>query len=79
MPDAVTFHTLRHTYASLQIAAGTSLTALQRRMGHGSIHVTSDIYGHLLPTEDDRTRSAIDDAFSGDDPDDGGAGVPARA
>jgi hypothetical protein len=48
-------------------------------MGHGSIQVTSDIYGHLLPTEDDRTRSAIDDAFSGDDPDDGGAGVPARA
>ncbi|MEV0398855.1 tyrosine-type recombinase/integrase [Actinoallomurus sp. NPDC050550] len=74
LPDAVTFHTLRHTYASLQIAAGTSLTALQRRMGHGSIQVTSDIYGHLLPTEDDRTRTAIDDAFSGDDPDDGRRG-----
>jgi hypothetical protein len=43
-------------------------------MGHGSIQVTSDIYGHLLPTEDDRTRAAIDDAFATDgDGDDGAA------
>jgi integrase len=62
----VRFHDLRHTYASLQIAAGTSLTALQERMGHGSIKVTSDTYGHLLPEEDDRTRTAIDNAFATD-------------
>src|SRR5262249_44531876 len=78
LAETVVFHTLRHTYASVQIAAGTSLTALQDRMGHGSIQITSDIYGHLLPTEDDRTRSAIDDAFADDDgDDDGAAGTPA--
>jgi integrase len=76
LPDEATFHILRHTYASIQIAAGTSLTALRDRLGHGSIQVTSDIYGHLLPTEDDRTRAAIDDAFtSDDDGDDGAAGA----
>jgi integrase len=73
VPDEVTFHALRHFYASVQIAAGTSLTALRDRMGHGSIQVTSDTYGHLLPTEDDRTRAAIDDAFTDDDGDNGGA------
>jgi integrase len=80
LSDEITFHTLRHTYASIQIAAGTSLTALRDRMGHGSIQITSDVYGHLLPTEDDRTRAAIDDAFTkedtDDDPDNGSAGVP---
>jgi integrase len=69
LSDEVVFHTLRHFYASIQIAAGTSLTALRDRMGHGTIQITSDIYGHLLPAEDDRTRAAIDNAFT--DPDDG--------
>ncbi|WP_329098488.1 site-specific integrase [Actinomadura citrea] len=64
LAPSVCFHVLRHTYASLLIAAGTHLTAIQERMGHASIKVTSDIYGHLYPAEDDRTRKAIDDAFS---------------
>jgi integrase len=65
--DEATFHILRHTYVSIQIAAGTPLTALRDRLGHGSIQVTADIYGRLLPTEDDRTRAAIDDAFTNDE------------
>jgi integrase len=64
LPSSVTFHTLRHTYASLLIAAGTHLTVIRDRMGHSSITVTSDTYGHLYPSEDDRTRQAIDAAFS---------------
>jgi integrase len=76
----VKFHGLRHFYASVQIAAGTSLTVLQERMGHSSSKITSDIYGHLLPEEDDRTRATIDAAFSDDqDGDDGTAGLPVAA
>ncbi|MFC7734056.1 tyrosine-type recombinase/integrase [Actinomadura keratinilytica] len=82
LPSSVCFHVLRHTYASLLIQAGTHLTVIRDRMGHSSIKVTADTYGHLYPTEDDRTRSAIDGAFSGDagtgDPGDGGTGVPAK-
>ncbi|MGI5206353.1 tyrosine-type recombinase/integrase [Spirillospora sp. CA-108201] len=66
LASSVSFHVLRHTYASLLIAAGTHLTAIQERMGHASIKITSDTYGHLYPAEDDRTRKAIDDAFSPD-------------
>jgi hypothetical protein len=33
-------------------------------MGHAGIAITSDTYGDLYPTESDRTRHAIDHAFS---------------
>jgi integrase len=64
LPASVTFHTLRHTYASLLISAGTNLTVIRDRLGHSSIMITADTYGHLYPDEDDKTRNAIDHAFS---------------
>ncbi len=41
------FHSLPHAAASLYIAEGMSLKKLQVLMGHSSIQVTYDIYGHL--------------------------------
>ena len=41
-------HDLRHTYASLLIAQGESLKYVQEMLGHTSIKVTADTYGHLL-------------------------------
>jgi integrase len=46
LPD-VRFHDLRHTYAALSLSAGVDLFTLSRRMGHSSISVTADRYGHL--------------------------------
>lgn len=43
----VRFHDLRHTYASLLIQAGASLSLVQRLMGHSTIAITNDLYGHL--------------------------------
>lgn len=43
----VRFYDMRHTYAALSIAAGTDIYTLWRRMGHSSISVTADRYGHL--------------------------------
>lgn len=40
-------HDLRHTHASILIEAGWEAKAVQVRMGHSSITVTMDIYGHL--------------------------------
>ncbi len=45
----VRFHDLRHTYGSLLIQAGASLAYVRDQMGHSSIQVTADIYGHLIP------------------------------
>jgi integrase len=44
---------LRHTSVALAIAAGAHPKAIQTRMGHSSINVTLDRYGHLLPELDE--------------------------
>ena len=45
---AVRFHDLRHLQASPLLAAGVPLAVVNKRLGHSSVQVTSDIYGHLL-------------------------------
>ncbi|MDP9262445.1 MAG: site-specific integrase, partial [Actinomycetota bacterium] len=46
---AITLHECRHTYAAYMIAAGVNTKALSTYMGHASITITLDRYGHLLP------------------------------
>jgi integrase len=48
-----TFHALRHTAASLFIEQGWSPKKVQTVLGHSSITVTYDIYGHLFPSPDE--------------------------
>ena len=45
----IRFHDLRHTYASLLLQQGESPVYVKEQMGHSSIQVTVDIYGHLIP------------------------------
>lgn len=59
-------YALRHTYASLSIAAGTSLYELARLMGT-SVAMLDDTYGHLLPDALDRARTALDTFLDGRD------------
>lgn len=47
---AVRVHDLRHTHASLLVAAGVHPKAIQARMGHASITTTLNTYGHLMPS-----------------------------
>ncbi|HEV3352773.1 MAG TPA: tyrosine-type recombinase/integrase [Acidimicrobiales bacterium] len=63
VPSGTTFHDLRHFYASLLIAHGCSVKAVQKRLGHQSALETLDTYSHLWPDSDDQTRDAIDIAF----------------
>lgn len=51
-------HDLRHTHVSHLIAEGRPLTAIQRRLGHASITVTSDTYGHLMPDAQEQDAAA---------------------
>lgn len=46
---AIRIHDLRHTFASILIAAAHNLKYIQNQMGHSSIKVTMDLYGHLMP------------------------------
>ena len=45
----VGLHECRHTYAAFMIAAGVNAKALSTYMGHSSITITLDRYGHLMP------------------------------
>lgn len=45
----IRLHDLRHTSASIGLAAGESLVEVSRRLGHSSITVTADIYSHISP------------------------------
>ena len=45
----IRFHDLRHTFGSLLIQADASLAYMRDQMGHSSIQVAVDIYGHLIP------------------------------
>jgi integrase len=60
MPVGTRFHDLRHFYTSLLIQAGESVTTVQARLGHKSATVTLDVYGHLWPDSEDKTRAAVD-------------------
>jgi integrase len=54
---------LRHTCAALLIAQGGYPKAVQAHLGHSSIAVTIDRYGHLFPDELDRLAEVMDDVF----------------
>jgi integrase len=54
------FHDLRHTYAALMVAAGAHPKYLQAQMGHSSIRVTLDLYGHLFPDANRGVLASLD-------------------
>jgi integrase len=50
----------RHTSAALLIAAGLNPKALSTFMGHASISITLDRYGHLFPRSQDKATELVD-------------------
>jgi integrase len=45
----IRLHDLRHTFGSQLIQSGASIVYVKEQMGHYSIQVTVDTYGHLIP------------------------------
>ncbi|MGH3496186.1 MAG: tyrosine-type recombinase/integrase [Nocardioidaceae bacterium] len=60
--DGLTPHALRHTAASLAIAAGADVKVVQQMLGHKSATMTLDLYGHLFPDRLDTVADAMDAA-----------------
>ena len=63
-PD-LTWHHLRHFYASRLIRFGESVKTVQARLGHATAAETLDVYGHLWADSDDRTREATAGILAG--------------
>jgi len=56
--DDVTLHTLRHTFALNLIAQGWEIVTVQRALGHSTPSITLNVYSHLWPSAEDKTRAA---------------------
>jgi integrase len=59
-----TLHDLRHTAASLLIAQGAHAKAIQDHLGHSTIAIAMDRYGHLLPSPHETLADRLDAAYA---------------
>jgi integrase len=57
------WHDLRHTCAALSIAAGAHPKLIASRLGHSTITITLDRYGHLFPSMEEALATSLDAAF----------------
>jgi integrase len=58
--EPIGLHECRHTFASLLIAAGVNAKAVTAYLGHASIQTTFDLYGHLMPGNEDEAVALVD-------------------
>jgi hypothetical protein len=61
MLTPIGWHEARHTFASLMIAAGVNVKAISTYMGHASVKITLDRYGHLMPDSETDTAARLND------------------
>ena len=61
---ALRFHDLRHTHASLLLAAGESVPAVAARLGHASPLTTMRTYAHAIPGSERSSADRMDELFS---------------
>ena len=58
--EPIGLHECRHTYAAHMIAAGVNAKALSAYMGHASITITLDRYGHLMPGNEEEAAGMLE-------------------
>ncbi len=61
--ERIRVHDLRHTCVALLIAAGANPKAVQAHLGHSTIQVTFDRYGHLFPSAQYELAARLDRVF----------------
>jgi integrase len=64
LPGHFSLHTFRHTWASLNLAAGVSLEYVSRTLGHRDSRITVTIYGRHLPHGDRAVANRFDAAVA---------------
>ena len=59
----ISFHSLRHTHATLLIFKGENVKVVSERLGHKSITETLDTYTHIMDDMKNNTADLLDDMF----------------
>ena len=55
----LTFHGLRHAYATLGLISGMPAKAVREHLGHSSVVITLDLYSHVLPSMQDKLVNVV--------------------
>ena len=63
LPEGIGVHTLRHTYATTALLNGVPLHVVSMNLGHTSISITADIYGHLTDEASHAAAAQVSDAL----------------
>lgn len=58
--EPIGLHEARHTFASVMIAAGVNARAIMEFMGHATITITFDRYGHIMPGARAEAAAVVD-------------------
>ena len=58
--SSVRLYDLRHTHASLALAAGVPVHVVSKRLGHASAKMTLDVYAHLLSGQDEDAVAKVE-------------------
>ena len=60
----ISFHSLRHTHASVMLYQGISIMAVSKRLGHSNVTTTQEVYIHIIKEMQERERDCILQAIS---------------
>jgi len=58
-----TFHSLRHTHASVLLNNGVDILTVSKRLGHSKPSITLDVYGHIIKGSDEKAAAVIAEAL----------------
>jgi integrase len=60
----IRFHDLRHSAATLLLAQGVHMKAVQEILGHSSFNTTANVYAHVLPSMKREAADRMDEVFA---------------
>ena len=58
--DGLSFHSMRHTHATMLLEAGEDLELVSKRLGHSSLNTTAKTYSHVLENRKAKSRELLD-------------------
>jgi integrase len=64
LPSDIRLYDLRHSCASLLLAANVHPKVVSERLGHSSINITLDVYSHVLPTMQEAASEKLEQILS---------------
>lgn len=64
LADAITFHGLRHTCATLMLKGGVNVKVVSERLGHADVALKLNVYFHVLPGMQEKAARKIGDMLA---------------